>query len=456
MQIKTILCIGAGYVGGPTMAVIAAKCPDIKVIVADINALRIAAWQTDALPIFEPGLLEVVRQARGRNLFFTTDVAAGIAEADLIFVSVNTPTKTFGEGAGMAADLQYWEKTARQIRACSTRGKIVVEKSTVPVRTAEAMETILNAGQTEMHFDVLSNPEFLAEGTAIEDLMHPDRILIGGKDTDSGRAAVAGLVDVYAHWVPRERILTTGVWSSELSKLTANAFLAQRISSINALSSLCEASGADVLEVSRAIGMDRRIGPRFLHASVGFGGSCFKKDVLNMVYLCRHYGLREVAEYWEWVVRMNVHQEARFVRNMLDHMFNTVVDKRIAVFGFAFKAHTGDTRESPAIHVCRHLLEERARVVVTDPQALANARLDLADLGDRVAYEADPYRAAQGAHALAILTEWPEYRDLDYARIFQSMEKPACIFDGRNLLDAGALFDIGFNVYPIGRSALTH
>ena len=453
---KTILCIGAGYVGGPTMAVIASKCPDWKIIVADINEARIRAWQSAELPIYEPGLQEIVAGSLHRNLFFTTDVAGGIREADIIFVSVNTPTKTFGEGAGMAADLQYWEKTARQIKANSDRDKIVVEKSTVPVRTAEAMEYILNTGGGKVHFEVLSNPEFLAEGTAIADLQQPDRILIGGKDTPGGRAAVAELAGVYAHWVPRERILTTNVWSSELSKLTANAFLAQRISSINSLSALCEVSGADVREVSRAIGMDTRIGARFLNASVGFGGSCFHKDVLNLAYLCRHYGLGQVADYWESVVRMNDYQQTRFVKNMIERMFNTVVDKRIAVFGFAFKADTGDTRESPAIHVCRHLLEERAKVVVTDPKALGNARLDLADVAARVEFEPDPYKAAAGAHAIAVVTEWKEYRALDYARIYRDMEKPACLFDGRNLLDHAALFDLGFNVYAIGQAPRTH
>ncbi len=453
---KNILCIGAGYVGGPTMAVIASKCPDYKVVVADINAARIAAWQTDHLPIYEPGLLEVVKSCRGRNLFFTTEVAGGIAEADLIFVSVNTPTKTFGEGAGCAADLQYWEKTARLIRACARPNAVVIEKSTVPVRTAEAMEAILNAGPAAGHFEVLSNPEFLAEGTAVADLLNPDRVLIGGRDTPGGRAAIQALADVYAHWVPRERILATNVWSSELSKLAANAFLAQRISSINAISALCEVTQADVTEVSRAIGMDARIGPRFLQAGVGFGGSCFRKDVLNLVYLCESYGLAEAAAYWRQVVAINDNQQKRFVAGMLHHMFNTVVDKRIALLGFAFKADTGDTRDSPAHSICRHLVEERARVVVTDPQALANARQDLADLGDRVEFEPDVYRACRGAHALAVMTGWEEYRALDFARIYRDMERPACLFDGRNLLDHARLFDLGFDVYAIGKAPRRH
>jgi UDPglucose 6-dehydrogenase len=453
---KTILCIGAGYVGGPTMAMIAKKCPDIKVLVVDIDAARIKAWQSDRLPIYEPGLAELVKATLNKNLFFSTDVAAGIREADIIFVSVNTPTKSFGQGAGRAADLQYWEKTAREIKANATSDKIVVEKSTLPVRTAEAMERILHSGNKTVHFEVLSNPEFLAEGTATKDLETPDRILIGGHDTESGRRAVASLVDVYAHWVPRNRILTTSVWSSELSKLAANAFLAQRISSINSLSALCERTEANISEVARAIGMDARIGARFLNASVGFGGSCFKKDILNLVYLCQHYGLTEVAAYWEQVVTMNEYQEDRFARKMSSTMSNTVAGKRIAVFGFAFKADTGDTRESPAIRVCRYLIEERAAVVVTDPKALDNAKKDLADLAGKITYEPDPYKAAEGAHALAVVTDWADYATLDYKRIYDSMVKPAFIFDGRNCLDHKALFEIGFNVHPIGKVPLSH
>ncbi len=453
---KTILCIGAGYVGGPTMAMIAKKCPDIKVLVVDIDAARIQAWQSDHLPIYEPGLTELVKATLNKNLFFSTDVAAGIREADIIFVSVNTPTKSFGQGAGRAADLQYWEKTAREIKANATSDKIVVEKSTLPDRTAEAMERILHSGNKTVHFEVLSNPEFLAEGTATRDLENPDRILIGGHDTESGHRAVASLADIYAHWVPQNRILTTSVWSSELSKLAANAFLAQRISSINSLSALCELTEANISEVARAIGMDARIGARFLNASVGFGGSCFKKDILNLVYLCQHYGLTEVAAYWEQVVTMNEYQEDRFARKMSSTMFNTIAGKRIAVFGFAFKADTGDTRESPAIRVCRYLIEERAAVVVTDPKALDNAKKDLADLAGKIAYEPDPYKAAEGAHALAVVTDWADYATLDYKRIYNSMVKPAFIFDGRNCLDHKALFEIGFNVHPIGKVPLSH
>jgi len=451
-----ILCIGAGYVGGPTMAMIAKQCPDVRVHVVDINAERIAAWQSDELPIFEPGLSEVVKESLGRNLFFSTDVDAGIAEADMIFVSVNTPTKTFGQGAGKAADLQYWEKTARQILANSTSDKIVVEKSTLPVRTAAAMQRILDSGSGDVKFEVLSNPEFLAEGTAIADLESPDRVLVGGHDTESGQAAVAKLVDIYATWIPRERILTTNVWSSELSKLAANAFLAQRVSSINGLSALCEATEADVSEVARAIGMDSRIGPKFLKASVGFGGSCFKKDILNLVYLCESYGLHEVAAYWQQVVAMNDYQQDRFVGNMISSMFNTVAGKVITLLGFAFKADTGDTRESPSIRITRKLLEERAQVVVSDPQALDNARKDLSDVADSVGFVEDPYKAAEGAHAVAVLTDWKMYAELDYERLYDVMMKPAFIFDGRNCLDHRRLYEIGFNVYAVGSAPLSH
>jgi len=451
-----VLCIGAGYVGGPTMAVIADKCPHVKVTVVDINAARIQAWNSDHLPIYEPGLDAVVRRARGRNLFFSTGIEQGIAEADIIFVSVNTPTKTFGEGAGRAADLQYWEKTARQILQHSSGNKIVVEKSTLPVRTAQAMDRILNSNGRGLRFEVVSNPEFLAEGTAVKDLEEPDRVLIGSHETPAGIAARKAVADLYAAWVPRERIIESNVWSAELSKLTANAFLAQRISSINSISALCEMTEADVDEVAYAIGTDSRIGPRFLKSSVGFGGSCFKKDILNLVYICESYGLHEVARYWESVVRMNEWQQTRFVRAMLASMFNTVAGKRIALFGFAFKANTGDTRESPAIMVTEQLLAEHAHVVVTDPKAIENAREDTRHLAGMIAFEPDPYKAAEGAHAIAVMTEWDVYKTLDYERIYASMEKPAFVFDGRNILDHERLFAIGFNVRAIGKRPLMH
>ena len=453
---KNILCIGAGYVGGPTMAMIAFKCPQYKVVVVDIDKQKIKAWNSSSLPIFEPGLDQIVKKTRGKNLLFSADIEKGIQEAQIIFVSVNTPTKTFGQGAGRAADLQYWEKTARQILACSNDGKIVVEKSTLPVRTASAMERILNENSKGVHFEVVSNPEFLAEGTAIRDLEFPDRVLIGSKETPDGIRARKEIVDIFLNWVPREKIIESSVWSSELSKLTANAFLAQRISSINSISALCEKTEADVDEVAGAIGMDSRIGPKFLKASVGFGGSCFKKDILNLVYICESYGLEKVARYWESVVEINEWQENRFVQNMLVNMFNTVAGKKIALFGFAFKANTGDTRESPAIYVSQGLLAEQAEVVLTDPKALKNARRDLKNFRKGLTFEPNPYKAAKGAHAIAVLTEWDVYRDLDYERIFKSMVQPAFIFDGRNILDHKRLYHMGFNVFAIGKAPLKH
>ena len=455
-----ICCIGAGYVGGPTMAVIAAKCPHIHVNVVDVNEARIAAWNSSSLPIYEPGLDAVVRSARGRNLTFSADVDRGIREADIIFVSVNTPTKTYGVGAGCAADLRYVELSARRIAEAANGDKIVVEKSTLPVRTAESLRRVLKSNTSGHQFEVLSNPEFLAEGTAIADLENPDRVLIGGDDTESGRHATATLVDIYANWVPRERILTTNVWSSELSKLVANALLAQRISSINAVSALCEVTGADVDEVAFAAGRDSRIGPKFLKASVGFGGSCFQKDILNLVYLCEHHGLREVADYWKQVVTINNWQKTRFVERMIRTMFNTIAGKRIAVLGFAFKSNTNDTRASAAIDVCRALVEEQAEVVIYDPRVshdtiwadLTRATgTDRSDLEQSVTCETDVYRALDGAHGFAVLTEWDEFRTLDFERVFNGMKKPAFVFDGRNILPAQRLREIGFEVSAIGK-----
>lgn len=451
-----ILCIGAGYVGGPTMAMIAKKCPGRKVTVVDIDEKRIAAWQTDALPFYEPGLRETVSAAIGRNLFFSTDIRSAVAEADVVFVAVNTPTKTFGQGAGRAADLQYWEKTAREIKDWATHDLVVVEKSTLPVRTATAMKRVLESGESPFKFEVLSNPEFLAEGTAIADLENPDRVLVGSDETPTGLDAREAVVDIYAEWVPRDRILTTNVWSSELSKLAANAFLAQRISSVNALTELCEKTGADVDEVARAIGRDSRIGPKFLRAGVGFGGSCFKKDILNLVYLCEQQGLAEAAGYWRSVVEMNEHQETRFVADMLRTMFNTVAGKRIAILGYAFKADTSDTRETPAKVVADLLAEERAQLVVCDPHALPNARKELARHGDLVAFENDPYAAVAEADAVAVLTDWRQFPALDWKKIFGLMRKPAFVFDGRNCLDRHALFDMGFHVRAIGKAPLSH
>ena len=461
-MIKNICCIGAGYVGGPTMAVIAQKCPHIKVTVVDLNVERIAAWNdTDVnnIPIYEPGLSDVVAESRGRNLFFSTDVDQAIDEADMIFISVNTPTKTYGVGKGMAADLKYIELCARQIARVAKNDKIVVEKSTLPVRTAQAIKDILDHTGNGVNFQILSNPEFLAEGTAIEDLFAPDRVLIGGDTTPEGQKAIQALVDVYANWVPKDRILTTNVWSSELSKLTANAFLAQRVSSINALSELCEKTGADVNEVARAIGMDSRIGPKFLKASVGFGGSCFQKDILNLVYIAKTYGLNEVADYWEQVIIMNDHQKRRFAKNIISTLYNTVSGKKIAFLGWAFKKDTNDTRESAAIYVADDLLSEQANIAVYDPKVEENqvyfdldyleTRKSEANKSGLVVFD-NPYEACQNAHAIAVLTEWDEFKIYDWQKIYDGMLKPAFVFDGRNLLNKAALEKIGFVYQAIG------
>ena len=438
------------------MAVIANKCPDYKVTVVDISRKRIEAWNSSQLPIYEPGLRDRVEKARGKNLFFSTDIDAEIAAADIIFVSVNTPIKTFGEGAGKAVDLQFIEQTAQRIKKNSSSPKIVIEKSTLPVRSADTLDTILHSGKNSVRFEILSNPEFMAEGTAIRDMEEPDRVLIGSHETPSGHAARDELVKIYSRWVPEQKIITTNLWSSELSKLVANAFLAQRISSINSISALCEATEADVTEVARAVGCDSRIGEKFLNAGIGFGGSCFRKDILNLVYLCEYYKLDDIAQFWQAVILINDNQMDRFVSRILKTMFRTLVDKKIAVFGFAFKPDTGDTRNAPAIYICKRLLEEKAHLCITDPHALPNAKKDLDGIDEGVKYIEDPYEAAKGAHALVLLTEWPEYCGLDFQKIYDNMKKPAFIFDGRNLLDHRRLFEIGFNVYPIGKPPLTH
>ena len=462
MKITKICCIGAGYVGGPTMAVIAQKCPQIQVTVVDLNQERIAAWNdenTDNIPIYEPGLDKIVGEARGRNLFFSTEVDKAIDEAQIIFISVNTPTKTYGKGKGMAADLKYIELCARQIARVAKDNKIVVEKSTLPVRTAEAIKSILDNTGNGVQFQILSNPEFLAEGTAVQDLLNPDRILIGGDPSEEGQKAIQALVDVYSNWVASEKILTTNLWSSELSKLTANAFLAQRISSINAMSELCEKTGADVNEVAKAIGMDSRIGSKFLKASVGFGGSCFQKDILNLVYIAKSYGLHEVADYWEQVIIMNDHQKRRFSNNIIQTLYNTVSDKKITFLGWAFKKDTNDTRESAAIYVADDLINEHAKIAVYDPK-VSNKKIinDLNYLETRsaelntnsVSSFDNPYEACHNAHAIAVLTEWDEFINYDWQKIYDSMQKPAFVFDGRNLLNASELRAIGFVYQAIG------
>ncbi|MBP8065925.1 MAG: UDP-glucose 6-dehydrogenase [Flavobacterium sp.] len=462
MEVKTICCIGAGYVGGPTMAVIAEKCPHIKVTVVDLNEKRIAAWNDenlDNIPVYEPGLDKVVAAARGRNLFFSTEVDKAIDEADMIFISVNTPTKTYGVGKGMAADLKYIELCARQIARVAKTDKIVVEKSTLPVRTASAIKDILDHTGNGVNYQILSNPEFLAEGTAVADLHNPDRVLIGGDTTVEGQMAIQALVDIYAKWVPKERILTTNVWSSEMSKLTANAFLAQRVSSINAMSELCEKTGADVNEVARAIGMDSRIGPKFLKSSVGFGGSCFQKDILNLVYIAKSYGLNEVADYWEQVIIMNDHQKRRFAKNIINTLYNTVSGKKISFLGWAFKKDTNDTRESAAIYVADDLLSEQAYIAVYDPKveeeqvyADLNYLETRSEADNKKGLEvfADPYDACKNSHAIAVLTEWDEFKQYDWQKIYDGMLKPAFVFDGRNLLDKQQLEKIGFVYQAIG------
>lgn len=443
------------------MAVIALKNPDIRVNVVDINAERIAAWNTDQLPVYEPGLLEVVKQARGRNLFFGTDVESAIREADMVFISVNTPTKTYGVGKGRAADLRFVELCARQIARVATSDKIVVEKSTLPVRTAQAIKTILAETGNSVKFQVLSNPEFLAEGTAIGDLLEPDRVLIGGDQTPEGMAAIEALTQVYAKWVPRERIIQTRLWSSELTKLTANAFLAQRISSINSISALCEVTGADVDEVAFAIGADTRIGPKFLKASVGFGGSCFQKDILNLVYLCEYFNLPEVARYWEQVIILNDYQKRRFAQNIIASLFNTVSGKKIAMLGWAFKKDTNDTRETASMYVADILMEDRAEIHVYDPRVSHEQIFaDVVHLNTRPDSEnrkllhptTNPYEACLNAHAVALMTEWDEFKTYDWQRIYDGMMKPAFIFDGRNILDHKKLIEIGFKVKAIGKS----
>ena len=444
MQIKNICCIGAGYVGGPTMAVIALKCPDIKVTVVDLNADRIAAWNgpLENLPVYEPGLEEVVAKTRGRNLFFSTEVDKAIDEAEMIFMAVNTPTKTEGEGAGMAADLSYVEACAKNIARVAKTDKIVIEKSTLPVRTAEKIKEILDRDGNRVHFEILSNPEFLAEGTAIQDLFKSDRVLIGGDTTETGQKAVQALVDIYANWIPKEKILTTNVWSSELAKLASNAMLAQRISSINSLSALCEKTGADVKELSKAIGLDHRIGPKFLKASIGFGGSCFQKDVLNLVYLCRHYGLDEVAEYWHQVIKINDYQKDRFAQKIIDHFGGDLIGKKIAILGWAFKANTNDSRESPAIYIAEKLFRAGAILQIYDPMVGKesifrdidfywessktkdfNSQISVIDSVIKLDYD-----------AVAILTEWDAFKNIDFSKTI--------VFDGRGVISSST-YSIG-------------
>jgi len=470
MKINKICCIGAGYVGGPTMAVIALKCPEIEVTVVDSNFERIKAWNhpnLSNLPIYEPGLAEVIDVSRGRNLFFSTDIDKAILESEMIFVAVNTPTKTYGKGKGMAADLTNVEKCARHISKISENDKIIVEKSTLPVRTAEAIQKILKTNTKGLNFEVLSNPEFLAEGTAIQDLFKSDRVLIGGNQTENGIKAINSLVDIYKKWIPERKILITNLWSSELSKLVANAFLAQRISSINSISALCEVTGADVQEVSNAIGKDSRIGSEFLKSSVGFGGSCFQKDILNLVYLCQHYGLNEVADYWEGVIKINNFQKNRFSNKIITSLFNTVNEKKISILGWAFKKILNDSRESASIYVSDNLINEGAKLAIYDPQVTSDKIiLDLKTLwesrGDSEIEISCKLKNVQifnniedslrESHAFAIMTEWDFFKELNFNKIYSIMIKPAFVFDGRKILNINKLKSIGFECFEIGKS----
>jgi UDPglucose 6-dehydrogenase len=440
MQIKNICCIGAGYVGGPTMAVIALKCAHIDVTVVDANPNKIKAWNgsLENLPVYEPGLSDVVKEARGRNLFFSTNIKGAIEKSEMIFMAVNTPTKTEGEGAGMAADLRYVEACAADIAKYSKSDKIVVEKSTLPVRTAEKIKEILEENSEGIHFEILSNPEFLAEGTAIKDLFKSDRVLIGGDETESGQKAVQSIVEIYANWIPKEKILTTNVWSSELAKLASNAMLAQRISSINSLSALCEKTGANIDELSKAIGMDHRIGSHFLKASVGFGGSCFQKDILNLVYLCKYYGLDEVAEYWHQIVKINDYQKKRFAQKIIDHFGGNLTGKKITILGWAFKANTNDSRESPTIYVAEKLYKAGAVIEIFDPMITKESifsDIDFyweaskpKDFISRISVIDSIDTLDLSNEAAAILTEWEAFKTLDFSK--------TAVFDGRGILSS--------------------
>ncbi len=456
MVVKNICCIGAGYVGGPTMAVIANKCPHINVTVVDANPKKISGWNGPLvnLPVYEPGLSELVKEARGKNLFFSEDVKGAIEKSEMIFMAVNTPTKTKGEGAGLAADLKFIEACARDIASFSKSDKIVIEKSTVPIRTAEKIKEILDKSEQDIHFDILSNPEFLAEGSAVEDMINPDRVLIGGDESESGQKAIQALVSIYENWVVSEKILTTNVWSSELSKLASNAMLAQRISSINSLSALCEKTGANIDELSKAIGMDNRIGSKFLKTSVGFGGSCFQKDILNLVYLCRYYGLIEVAEYWHQVVKINNYQKIRFVERIIDKLSGTIKNKKIAILGWAFKKGTNDSRESAAIDIAVQLIDNGAIVSIYDPKVSKNQIIN--DLSEKsISKNFTVYKCALDAIkdslAIVILTEWDQFKSLPWNKYINFVKQPSNIFDGRNILDKEGLENLGYNFYSIGR-----
>ncbi|KPA12018.1 UDP-glucose 6-dehydrogenase [Candidatus Magnetomorum sp. HK-1] len=452
---KRITCIGAGYVGGATMAIIAKKCPEYQVSVVDMDQKRIDEWNSDTIPVYEPGLYEIIKEVRGKNLFFSTDLEQAISINDIIFIAVDTPTKTYGIGEGLASDLKNWITIAHQIRNIAKTDKIIIEKSTLPVKTAESIENILQTGSS-VHFEILSNPEFLAEGTAVQDLLNPDRVLIGSRETPTGLKARDELINIYRKWVPIDKIITTNTFSSELSKLVSNTFLAQRLSTINAVSAICDSTEADIEEVTKAVAADSRIGDKFLKSGIGFGGSCFKKDILSLVYISKMYHLDFVANYFENIIHMNTYQQHRFVINVIKSMFNSVAGQKICIFGAAFKPNTNDTRESPSIFIAKKLLEEKSNLVISDPKALEKMKEELKDTSGTVSYIQDPYEAVKGCNAIIIITEWEQYINLDYNQIYKNMIKPAFLFDGRNIVDRENCFKIGFNVYSIGKKSLIH
>ena len=466
-NIRNICCIGAGYVGGPTMAVLAENNPNIRVNVVDTNKSKIELWNSenlDELPIYEPGLTDLINKNRGKNLFFTSNISDSIKEADMIFISVNTPTKTKGLGAGYASDLKWVESSARQVAKFADGHTIVVEKSTLPVRTAQTIKSILLAYEekgdfqgNKKSFSILSNPEFLAEGTAINDLQKPDRVLIGGEDNN----AIKLLKNIYLNWVDSKKILTTDLWSSELSKIVSNAFLAQRISSINSISALCEMTEANINNVSHAVGMDHRIGQKFLNAGPGFGGSCFKKDISNLIYICNHYVLKEVAEYWESVILINDWQKKRISRIIVEKLYGNLSDKKISIFGFSFKSNTNDTRESPAISICRDLLEEGCRLSIYDPRVTKEQIEMELGINSQIANRKDSfdnrweknmsiYESTLNSDAILLLTDWDEFYKMDLKKLSENMTIPSWIFDTRNIINSKEAKSLGFNLWKLG------
>ncbi len=459
LEVKNICCIGAGYVGGPTMAVIAKNCPNLEVEVVDINETRIKAWNDtnfDNLPVFEPGLSEILKEVRNKNLIFSTNVEYSIKNADMIFISVNTPIKEKGMGAGQTSDLRWVESCARQISLSAKGHTIVVEKSTLPVKTAQTIKDILDSSKINNSnqvrtFSVLSNPEFLAEGTAINDLVNPDRVLIGGDDLD----AMNALKEIYIKWVPENKIIFTNLWSSELSKLSANALLAQRISSINSLSAICEVTGAEIGDVSDAVGMDSRIGSKFLKAGPGFGGSCFKKDILNLVYLSRFYGLNEVADFWQETVVINSWQQTRIYKEIVARLFGNLADKKIAILGFAFKENTNDTRESPAIDICKNLLNEGAFLNIHDckvNEETIDKDLSRENSSNKKmwSYNENVYSAFEDTHAVILMTEWSLYKKIDWEKILPVVKQPFWVFDTRLIVNPNEIKNLGINLWQLG------